>query len=64
MTLGLIWTIILRFQVCVFIIIEDTVWREIIGEYLFGEMGELKKIAKISCHQIYEKISTPPTFFQ
>ena len=26
LTLGLIWTIILRFQVCVFIIIEDTVW--------------------------------------
>ena len=29
-----------------------TVKRLIIGDYLFGEIGEFFKFAKISCHQI------------
>ena len=30
----------------------DTVKRLIIGDYLFGGIGEFFKFAKISCHQI------------
>ena len=33
-------------------IIKYTVKRLIIGDYLFGEIGEFFKFAKISCHQI------------
>ena len=31
---------------------STTVKRLIIGDYLFGEIGEFFKFAKISCHQI------------
>ena len=34
------------------IVCHDTVKRLIIGDYLFGEIGEFFKFAKISCHQI------------
>ena len=40
-----------------------TVKRKIIGEDLFGEIGELKNFAKISSHQM-KKYGTPTTFFQ
>ena len=32
--------------------LQNTVKRLIIGDYLFGEIGEFFKFAKISCHQI------------
>ena len=41
----------------------NTVKRKIIGEDLFGEIGELLNFAKISSRQM-KKIWTPPSFFQ
>ena len=40
-----------------------TVKQLIIGEDLFGEIGEIINFAKISSHQL-KKIWTPTTFFQ
>ena len=41
-----------------------TVKQYIIGEDLFGEIGELKKIAKINSHQMKNYRALRPTFFQ
>ena len=44
-------------------LLDSTVKRKIIGEDLFGEIGELINFAKISSHQM-KKIWTSPIFFQ